>query len=120
MMDKIQSEDAALVQNALLAKLDEVLDPGNDCFSVDAVDDIMRQFHNTAGDEKEKLRKKDQKFVNGIELLKQFIARQGYMPQNTALAFKLIAALLTIVEHILWELKKEKGDPPKPEQPPRP
>jgi len=123
MMDKINSEENALIQETLMAKLDEAADPNLDCFSVDDIDVIMRQFHNTLGDEKEKLRKKDQAFVNGIDALRTFIRRQGYMPQHTALAFQAIAGLLTIVENILWELKGEKGEPPKPQrpqQPPRP
>ncbi|WP_281557469.1 hypothetical protein [Thalassomonas sp. RHCl1] len=120
MMDKLNTEENALIQDTLMTKLNEAADPSQECFSVDDIDVIMRQFHNTLGDEKEKLRKKDQAFVNGIDAFRAFIARQGYMPQNTALAFRAIAGLLTIVENILWELKGEKGEPPKPQRPPRP
>ena len=110
-------QEGSVIREALLAKLRAALDPSSRCIPDSGVDEILREFHLAPGDEKEKLRQKDQELVNIIAAFQGFIAVQGYMPQNTALAFQTLAEMFTLVEGILWELKGEEGEPPKPEPP---
>ncbi len=107
-----QSDGSTIIREALMDKLRETIDPESGCFSEHQVDELMRQFHRAPGDEKEKLKEKDEVFVFALGVFLDFICKQGYMPKNTVLAFRMIAALLLVVEGILWELKGLPGDPP--------
>lgn len=102
----------------LFAKANELLSaPGT--ASPTELADVLDAIHSAHGDEKEKLRRKDQLLVLGIAAVGQDIDRQDYLPQGTARTLRAILGLLVVIEAILWELKKLPGEMPKP-QPPQP
>lgn len=114
------SEGSSQILDALFTALEQEL--GREAFTPDlaCIDDLLIQIHQTpVQDEKEKLRKKDQTLVNTIARLQRLVNRAGWMPQGTAGAFRGVIAALKQIENILWELKGEKGPPPKPQSPPQ-
>lgn len=94
-----------------------------DCPPVDdpAIDHLWHEIHHLTahGDshgelEKEKLRQKDQNLVDLTASLARLLRQANWMPLGTVRAFVLVLTALQTIEQILWELKGEKGDPPKP------
>lgn len=119
-MTDTSHEGSSKIIKALFSALEQELAKEGFSLDFDCINDLLTQIHLTPiQSEKEKLRQKDQAFVNTIGRLKNHIDRAGWMPQGTAFAFRLVIIALSQVESILWELKGEQGPPPQP-QPPRP
>lgn len=78
---------------------------------------LLEELHQVSGDEKEKLREKDQILVNNIQIVANKIKAAGWIPQGEAVILINILGLLMLIESILWELKGEKGPIPTPQSP---
>ena len=111
------SDNGSVTRHAILEKAQATFDPNRPQVPPNLFDELMAQYHDTPGDEKEKLREKDQALVNLIALYRNFLFGLGYLPRDTAVLFSTIADLFVMVENILWELKGEKGASPRPNLP---
>ena len=99
----------------LFAKLKKA-DPKTDS---DKIMKLITELHQVADDpdkKKKLLREKDQKLVDLIQTTGEF---GKILLQDFAIFLGRLLLTFDCIESILWELKGEEGDPPKP-TPPKP
>lgn len=105
----------------VLDQIQRALDPAGASELTDHEDrfhGLLDKLEKLPGDERDKLREKDEALEIGLRSILREIGLAGHLPQGTARILNRIVLSLLFVEEILKEIKKLHGIEPAPR--PRP